>query len=85
MYCICKGVPVRVSGKVSIDVNGITVGDTDLQAYVATLDGRVFMAISGVPNNLGFEMQYLSVFPSVISWLFSLHSANAYNGYQLTG
>jgi len=80
-----SGVPVRVSGKVSVDVNGVIVPDSDLQAYVATLDGRVYMAISGVPNSLGYEMQYLSVFPSVVAWLFSLHSENAYNGYQLTG
>lgn len=78
-------VPVRVSGKVSIDVNGVTVPESDLQAYVATMDGRVYMAVSGVPTNLGYEMQYLSVFPSVVAWLFSLHSENAYNGYQLTG
>lgn len=78
-------VPVRVSGKVSIDVNGIAMPESDLQAYVATMDGRVYMAISDVPTNLGFELQYLSVFPSVVAWLFSLHSENAYNGYQLTG
>ncbi|VVC26101.1 Hypothetical protein CINCED_3A019659 [Cinara cedri] len=83
--CIKEGIPVRVGGKVSIDVNGIIVPEADLQSYVATLDGRVYMAISGVPTSLGFEMQYLSVFPSVVAWLFSLHSENAYNGYQLTG
>lgn len=77
--------PVRVSGKVSVDINGVIVPESDLQAYVATLDGRVYMAISGIPNSLGYEMQYLSVFPSVVAWLFSLHSENAYNGYQLTG
>lgn len=69
----------------SIDVNGINVPESDLQGYVETKDGRVYIAISGIPNNLGFEMQYLAVFPSVISWLFSLHSENGFNGYQLTG
>lgn len=74
-----------MSGKVSIDINGVIIPEAELQSYVATLDGRVYMAISGVPISLGFEMQYLSVFPSVVAWLFSLHSENAYNGYQLTG
>ncbi|KAL5241702.1 hypothetical protein ACI65C_009112 [Semiaphis heraclei] len=83
--CIKENVPVRVSGKVSIDVNGIAMPESDLQAYVATMDGRVYMAISDVPSNLGFELQYLTVFPSVVAWLFSLHSENAYNGYQLSG
>lgn len=59
--------------------------ELDLQAYVATVDGRAYMAISGVPNSLGYEMQYLSVFPSVVAWLFSLHTERSYNGYQLTG
>jgi len=84
-YVTRADVPVRVSGKVSIDVNGIAMPESDLQAYVATMDGRVYMAISDVPSNLGFELQYLTVFPSVVAWLFSLHSENAYNGYQLTG
>lgn len=79
------GIPIRAIGKVSIDVNGIIVREADLQSYVTTIDGRVHMAISGVPNDVGFEMQYLFVFPSVVAWLFSLHSENAYNGYQLTG
>lgn len=86
LFCVTRiDVPVRVSGKVSIDVNGISMPESDLQAYVATMDGRVYMAISDVPSNLGFELQYLTVFPSVVAWLFSLHSENAYNGYQLTG
>lgn len=79
------GVPIRVAGKVSIDINGVIVPESDLQAYVATVDGRAYMAISGVPNSLGYEMQYLSVFPSVVAWLFSLHTERSYNGYQLTG
>lgn len=78
-------VPVRVSGKASIDVNGIVVDEADLQAYVATTDGRVYMAISNIPPSLGYELQYLTVFSSVVSWLFALHSDNTYNGYQLTG
>ncbi|XP_050523369.1 nidogen isoform X2 [Daktulosphaira vitifoliae] len=83
--CIKDNVPVRVSGKASIDVNGIVVDEADLQAYVATTDGRVYMAISNIPPSLGYELQYLTVFSSVVSWLFALHSDNTYNGYQLTG
>lgn len=82
---IYVGVPIRVAGKVNIDVNGINVPESDLQAYVATVDGRAYMALSGVPNSLGYEMQYLSAFPSVVAWLFSLHTERSYNGYQLTG
>ncbi|XP_046389156.1 nidogen-like isoform X2 [Ischnura elegans] len=83
--CLKEDIPLRVNGKVSGTINGISVSDMDLQAYVVTSDGRTYTAISRVPDNVGFDIQVLNVIGGVIGWMFAKPLKGAVNGFQLTG
>lgn len=48
-------------------------------------DGRTYTALSQTPPSLGSSLQLLSVFGSVVGWLFAKPFGVAKNGYQLTG
>ena len=54
--CLPKDIPQRVTGKVDMCVNDITVEKQELHCYVLTQDGRTYTAISkyiqGVPYAL---------------------------------
>ena len=84
MNCV-TGVPQRINGKVSGTVNGVSFHEEDLHSYVVTSDGRAYTAISKMPDTIGYDMQPLSIFGGVVGWLFARPTANAPNGYQLTG
>ena len=83
--CLPEGVAQRINGKVSGLVNGVSFRDEDLHSYVVTADGRAYTAVSKVNATVGFDMQTLSPIGSAIGWLFARPTANASNGYQLTG
>lgn len=83
--CIKKDVPLRVSGKVTGNINNYPV-DAQLQSYVVMEDGRSYSAISPLENGIGHSTQLVYAFSSVIGWLFAKPVANdnAKNGYQVS-
>ena len=84
--CNPLGLPQRINGKVSGEVNGVRIQDEDLHSYVVTSDGRAYTAVSKLNDTIGFDLQPLSMLGGVIGWLFAKStSTNAPNGYQLTG
>lgn len=42
--------PLRVTGKVKGDLNGVALAEADLHSYVLTGDGRTYTAVSRVPK-----------------------------------
>ncbi|VVC93154.1 unnamed protein product [Leptidea sinapis] len=83
--CIKSDVPLRVHGKLNGVINNENLDDVDVQAYVVVADGRSYTALTQIPLSLGNSLQLLSVFGSVVGWLFAKPSDNVKNGYQLTG
>ncbi|XP_047508934.1 nidogen [Pieris napi] len=83
--CVKDDLPLRVHGKLNGILNNVNLNDVDLQAYVVVADGRSYTALSQTPPSLGSSLQLLSVFGSVVGWLFAKPTGLAKNGYQLTG
>eukprot|EP00095_Tigriopus_kingsejongensis_P011899 snap_masked-scaffold111_size354240-processed-gene-1.0 protein:Tk11899 transcript:snap_masked-scaffold111_size354240-processed-gene-1.0-mRNA-1 annotation:"hypothetical protein DAPPUDRAFT_314322" len=83
--CLPFGVPQRVNGLVSGDINSISFENQDLHCYVVTEDGRTYTAISKVPTRIGPEMRGLTPLGSPIAWLFSQPVQGAKNGFDVTG
>lgn len=83
--CIKDDVPLRVHGKIFGDINGITINDVNIQAYVVMADGRSYTALSQGPQEIGSSLQSLNILGGVIGWLFAKPVGNVKNGYQLTG
>ena len=77
--------PQRVAGKVKGVLNGIAIEDADLFSYIIPVDGRAYTAIAKIPERLGYDLQTLSVFGTIIGWLFSISIKDSPNGFQLTG
>lgn len=78
-------IPIRVNGKISGEMNGVSLSDLDLQAYVVPADGRTYTAISVVPPSVGYDLQSFNILGTSIGWLFARPVKGALNGYQLTG
>ncbi|KAJ9588281.1 hypothetical protein L9F63_018354, partial [Diploptera punctata] len=85
LYCLKEDIPLRVNGKITGILNEQEFTQQDLQSYVLTADGRSYTALSHVPQDVGFDMQALTILGGVIGWLFAKPSSKAVNGYQLTG
>lgn len=84
--CIRTDEAQRISGKMSGDVNGVTIDSVDLHAYVVTTDGRTYTAISRIPAPIGYSMQGLYVIGSVLGFLFALPQQPSFsNGFIVTG
>lgn len=83
--CIKNDVPLRVSGKVTGDINGVEING-HLQSYVVLSDGRSYSAISPLSGDIGYASQLASVFGNTISWLFAQPAGNnsVPNGYQVS-
>ena len=77
---------MRVNGQVSGSLNGVSLDDSILHAFLMFQDGRVYIAISGVGTELGYSMQGLFSFAGGLGWLLALPTLpTAKNGYQITG
>ncbi|XP_030628549.1 nidogen-1 [Chanos chanos] len=89
--CVAEGKPQRMNGKV---IGRVTVGNSpypvefssnDLHAYVVANDGRAYVAISGIPESVGFSLQPLSSLGGVIGWAFALQQPGYKNGFSIIG
>ena len=83
--CLADSKDQRVNGRVNIDLNGRTFLMQDLHCFVVTEDGRTYTAISGIPPELGWDMQGVVPVGTIISWLFAKPSEGGQNGFSLTG
>lgn len=88
-YCLPKGAPHRVNGKVSgrIFVNGelVEFSDVDLHAYIVLNDGRAYTAISHIPTVAARGLLPLSPIGGLFGWLFALEKPGYENGFSITG
>ncbi|XP_041834846.1 nidogen-2 isoform X3 [Melanotaenia boesemani] len=87
--CLPEGAPQRVSGKVS---GTVTVGSTpvelnniDLHAYIVVGDGRAYIAISEVPESVGWALMPVAPIGELFGWLFALELPNSQAGFKITG
>lgn len=80
-----SGTPIRASGKVNIDINGVKINQQDLQAYIVVADGRPYTAISKIPITMGRNLQALYSITAVLNWLFAVPTGSGLNGFQITG
>lgn len=84
--CIRPDEPQRISGKVSGRLNGVSIDDVDLHAYVVTTDGRTYTAISRMEYALGQSLLSLYPIASVLGFLFALpQQPAAKNGFMIAG
>ncbi|KAK7591209.1 hypothetical protein V9T40_002822 [Parthenolecanium corni] len=83
--CLKDGTPIRASGKVNIDINGMKINQQDLQAYIVVADGRPYTAISKIPITIGRNLQALYSITAVLNWLFAVPTGSGLNGFQITG
>ncbi|XP_071972207.1 nidogen-2 isoform X1 [Engystomops pustulosus] len=89
VYCLPKGAPHRVNGKVS---GNLLVGQTpvsfdgiDLHAYIVVNDGRAYTAISQVPEPASWSLTPLTAIGGLFGWLFALEKPGFQNGFSITG
>lgn len=80
-----SGEPIRVTGKVVGNVNGVTLTDADLHSYVLTSEGRSYTALSRVPSQIGYDLQSITAIGTGIAWLFATPVNNVKNGFSTTG
>ncbi|XP_021357021.1 nidogen-2-like [Mizuhopecten yessoensis] len=84
--CLKFEAPQRLNGKVFGTLNGISIDNLDMHAYVVTSDGRAYTAISQVSPELGALMLTLNTIGGIIGWMFALPNGPlARNGFMLTG
>ncbi|KAG0718545.1 Nidogen-1 [Chionoecetes opilio] len=83
--CIPKGEPMRVTGKVIGNINGVKLTDSDLHSYVLTAEGRSYTAISRIPSQIGYDLQSITAIGTGIAWLFASPVNNVMNGFSTTG
>lgn len=83
--CIPKEKPMRVTGKVIGNVNGVRLTDSDLHSYVLTAEGRSYTALSRVPDQIGYDLQSITAIGTGIAWLFASPVNNVKNGFVTTG
>ncbi|XP_071534542.1 nidogen [Panulirus ornatus] len=83
--CVLKEEPLRVTGKVIGNINGVEIEDSDLHAYVLTAEGRSYTAISRIPSQIGYDLQSIVGLGSGIAWLFARPVDNVPNGFSTTG
>lgn len=84
LSCLKNDAPLRVSGKVTGNINNVEI-DGHVQSYVVLTDGRSYTAISPVAREIGYEAQLGAAFVNAIGWLFAKPSGKdaTPNGYQV--
>lgn len=84
--CIRPNDPLRISGKVSGTLNGVSVDNVDLHAYIVTSDGRTYTAISRMEYAVGQSLLSLYSVAGILGFLFALpQQPGAKNGFMVTG
>ncbi|XP_053369004.1 nidogen-1 isoform X1 [Clarias gariepinus] len=89
--CIADGKPQRMNGKVNgriyIGSSGspLEFSNNDLHSYVVVNDGRAYVAISSIPDSIGYSLQPLSSLGGVIGWAFALEQPGFQNGFSIIG
>ncbi|KAL0969852.1 hypothetical protein UPYG_G00233220 [Umbra pygmaea] len=88
-HCLPDGVPHRVNGKVSgnVDVGStpVNLNSVDLHAYIVVSDGRAYTAISEVPEPIGWALMPVSPIGEIFGWLFAQELPNSQAGFKITG
>ncbi|XP_029454190.1 nidogen-2 [Rhinatrema bivittatum] len=88
-YCLPKGAPHRVNGKVSgkLSVGQVPVhfSNVDLHAYIVLNDGRAYTAISHIPEPASWALLPLSPIGGLFGWLFALERSGYKNGFSIIG
>lgn len=77
-----------IRGKVSGTLNGVTLEDQEMNAYVHTLatDARNYVTLGRIPLEIGNRATLVLPFAIPVHWLFAGDLANtALNGFALTG
>ncbi|KAL6101612.1 nid1 [Pungitius sinensis] len=91
IQCVAEGKPQRMNGKV---YGKVYVGDSaspveftsnDLHSYVVVNDGRSYVAISDISNNVGPSLLPLSALGGGIGWAFALEQPGFRNGFSIIG
>lgn len=77
----------KVSGRVFVGNSQVPVdfASNDLHSYVVVNDGRAYVAISAIPEIVGFALQPLSFVGGVIGWAFALQQPGFKNGFSIIG
>ncbi|XP_005996047.1 nidogen-2 [Latimeria chalumnae] len=88
-HCLPEGAPHRVNGKVSgrllVGQTAVDFSNVDLHAYVVVNDGRIYTAISDIPEPAGWALLPLSTIGGLFGWLFALEKPGFENGFSITG
>lgn len=82
--CIKNDIPLRVTGKVTGNINNVEING-QLQSYVVLTDGRSYTAISPLSADVGFNAQLIAAVGYGIGWLFAKSNGNVLtpNGYEV--
>lgn len=77
----------KVEGRVFVGNSRSPVQFTnnDLHSYVVVNDGRSYVAISDIPQDLGPSLMPLSALGSTIGWSFALEQPGFKNGFSIIG
>lgn len=86
--CFPKDDSIIVRGRIVGRLNGISLDDQELHAYVHTLssDARNYVALGRVPSEIGTKITLTIPATTSIHWLFAGDiNSNGLNGFSLTG
>uniref|UniRef100_A0A8B9L2A0 Nidogen 1 n=1 Tax=Astyanax mexicanus TaxID=7994 RepID=A0A8B9L2A0_ASTMX len=89
--CVAEGKPQRMNGKVNGRIyvgssrTPVEFSNNDLHSYVVANDGRAYVAVSTIPDNVGPSLQPLSSLGGVIGWAFALEQPGYENGFSVIG
>ncbi|KAF8381850.1 nid-1 [Pristionchus pacificus] len=83
--CLKREDPQRITGGFEGLVNGQEVEKTELHTFITTGDGKVYTAVSKVPDTLGSSFLLLTPIGSLMGWLFAEAPEGAKNGFDITG
>uniref|UniRef100_A0A8D8XMX9 Nidogen-1 n=1 Tax=Cacopsylla melanoneura TaxID=428564 RepID=A0A8D8XMX9_9HEMI len=85
--CLPEDKPLRINGKLSLNINGIEENNVDLQSYVDVGLPRQYTVLTNLPPNppvIGYSLQLANYLANSVGWLFA-KSVSAPNGYQISG
>ncbi|KAK3852669.1 hypothetical protein Pcinc_040754 [Petrolisthes cinctipes] len=83
--CVRKEEPIRITGKMMGNINGVDIEDSNFHVYVLTNEGRSYTALSNIPSQIGYDIQSVLAIGTGIGWLFAKPIKNVPNGFTLTG